>query len=91
MSLCGTERDAYISAIVLIESLVWRGCSVITLACRGSLLLFMQHRGCKTIYGHGDGYRRTAISPSADGVGAATSFPLAVFMKMGHIKNEAFA
>lgn len=95
MSLCGTECNAYISAIVLIESLVWRGCSVITLACRGSLLLFMQHSGCKTIYGHGDGYHRNAISPSADGVRAATSF-LSLFLwkwdilKTMHLHRDQF-
>lgn len=95
MSLCGTERNAYISAIVLIESLVWRGSSVITLACRSSLLLFMLHCGCKTIYGYGDRYRRTAISPSADGVRATTSF-LSLFLwkwdilKTKHLHRDQF-
>lgn len=79
MSLCSTDCNAYISAIVLIENLVQRGCGVITLACRGSLLLFMQRRGYKTIYGHRNGYHPSAISSSADRVRAAIS-SIALFL-----------
>lgn len=95
MSLCSTERNACISAIVLIGNLVWQGCSVITLACRGSLLLFMHHRGYKTIYGHRNGYHPSAISSSADRVRAATS-SLALFLwkwdilKKKHLHRDQF-
>lgn len=79
MSLCGTEHNVSISAMLLIESRVWLGCRIITLACRGSLLLFMQRCGCKTICSHRDGYHHRAISPSAAGVRGTTS-SLSVFL-----------
>lgn len=79
MSLCGTEHNVCIRAVLLTESRAWLGCPIITLACRGSLLLFMQRCGCKTICSHSAGYHHRAISPSAAGVRGTTS-SLSVFL-----------